>query len=158
MPSKTLLEKAYRVNHDGCGFVSTNDYFKSLDFETFYKRLLKVKLEDNCIIHFRWATTGSVCRRNCHPFYDKKTGVYFAHNGVLPYHPTKDITDSEKFFRCSFLPNMRHIQLGSEHFSNFINYFSQGQRYAVMKDNKIYIFGQFYDMNGILYSNLRFIY
>ena len=68
LPSKSELRKAYEHNSDGCGFVSETATYKSLDFEDFYGHLRKVSRDENCIIHFRWATHGSVCVRNCHPF------------------------------------------------------------------------------------------
>lgn len=78
LPSKDELRAAYNRNHDGCGFVSKSDHYRSLNFESFLKRLLKRKIDEDVIIHFRLATHGSVSIKNCHPF---RIGDYwFAHN------------------------------------------------------------------------------
>ena len=82
LPSVDELKAAYMRNPDGCGFVSESDHYKSLHFSTFIRRLMKRDINENVIIHFRFATHGSVCVKNCHPFY--KAGYWFAHNGVLP--------------------------------------------------------------------------
>lgn len=85
MPSRDILGKIKRLNHNGYGFVSTNHFHKGLDYRTFLCHLSEVSDDEDCIIHFRLATHGSICRANCHPF--SLDGIYFAHNGVLPIYP-----------------------------------------------------------------------
>lgn len=82
MPTLDTLNKVQRINHHGYGFVSSKHRYKTMDYQKFLTHLSKVEIEEECIIHMRWATHGSKCRRNCHPFVEN--GVYFAHNGVLP--------------------------------------------------------------------------
>ena len=69
------------MNPHGCGFVSKTNHFKSLDFNMFLRHLHNVPQDENCIIHFRYATNGSVCKANYHPFTHKS--ISFAHNGIL---------------------------------------------------------------------------
>lgn len=85
MPSLDILSKIKKLNHNGYGFVSTNHFHKGLDYRTFLRHLSEVGDDEDCIIHFRLATHGSICRANCHPFAEN--GVYFAHNGTLNVLP-----------------------------------------------------------------------
>jgi hypothetical protein len=64
LPSVDELKAAYMRNPDGCGFVSESDHYKSLHFSTFIRRLMKRDINENVIIHFRFATHGSVCVKN----------------------------------------------------------------------------------------------
>ena len=113
MPSLDTLAKIKKLNHNGYGFVSTGHFHKGLDYRTFLRHLSEVGDDEDCIIHFRLATQGSICRANCHPF--EKDGVYFAHNGVLRTLPVNDMTDSEIVFRYQIYPDViqrllkRHI-------------------------------------------------
>ena len=61
LPSVDELKAAYMRNPDGCGFVSESDHYKSLHFSTFIRRLMKRDINENVIIHFRFATHGFVC-------------------------------------------------------------------------------------------------
>ena len=80
MPSLDILSKIKKLNHNGYGFVSTDHFHKGLDYHTFLRHLSEVGDDEDCIIHFRLATHGSICRANCHPFTEN--GIYFAHNGT----------------------------------------------------------------------------
>ena len=155
MPSKTALRKAFDHNHDGCGFVSESLTYKSLDFEDFYKHLIQVPKRENCVIHFRWATQGSVCTRNCHPFYDKQSDTYFAHNGVLPFYPKEDITDSEYVFRKFLVGEIRKHGIMTHHLKDAVASVIGSSKFAIMKDGHVQLFGSFIGYGGCYYSNLR---
>ena len=62
MPSLDTLAKIKKLNHNGYGFVSTNHFHKGLDYRTFLRHLSEVGDDEDCIIHFRLATHGSICR------------------------------------------------------------------------------------------------
>ena len=64
LPPKSDLRKMYNMNHDGCGFVSKSTTYHSMDFEDFYEHLKAVPKSEPVIIHFRWATHGSVNIKN----------------------------------------------------------------------------------------------
>jgi len=156
MPQKSLLAKAARLNHDGCGICTPNLYYKSLSFDGFYDKAKDVPTSDPALIHFRWATQGSVARRNCHPFYDKKTNIYFMHNGCVDFHSWRDETDSEVFFRRVLLPCMQ----GDFH-SDAADYITarhgNGSRFALMQGDEVRLFGTWYKYEGLLCSNLYFL-
>lgn len=154
LPSKKELKMAYQRNHDGCGFVSEHDHYKSLDFEDFYQRLKKVKKDENCIIHFRWATHGKVSLANCHPFYDKKSRTWFMHNGILAITPYKGKTDSETAFRKYLAPVIRRYGLYSKELQTVAGNIIDSSKFAFMQDGQIKTFGRFIEYNGCYYSNL----
>lgn len=154
LPTDLLLYKAARRNHDGCGYVASNgEYHRTLSFDRFAISFYKnVKKEDAAIIHFRWATQGSVAVRNCHPFF--KCGIYFAHNGVLPYRPYKDITDSQFAFERYLLPHIEHWGYDRQ----YIDDIRGGSRFAFMQDGEIRLYGNFVERDGLLLSNTNFMY
>ena len=157
LPSKSILRKAYNVNHDGCGFVCKSLSYHSMDFEDFYKSLVKVPKKEACIIHFRWATHGSVCISNCHPFHDDETGVWFAHNGILGITPVGDMTDSETAFRKKLVPALKKYGYESSKFSAAVMKIIGGSRFAFLKDGQVHLYGHFEEYGNCLYSNLRFL-
>lgn len=154
MPSDSELQKAYVMNPHGCGFVSKTHSFKSLNFDNFLKHLHDVPQDENCIIHFRYATNGSVCRQNCHPF--TKKGISFAHNGVLDIMQEGDRTDSETAFRNIIYPCIQQYGFDSEELRMAIKKIIGYSKFALMNGKgEILLFGDFKTHEGRLYSNLR---
>lgn len=156
IPSEDTLRQVYSHNGDGMGFVSETNYFRTFNFEDFMYELEKVPIGENIIIHFRWATHGSVKLSNCHPFvgYAQGDEYFFAHNGVLPISSKNDMTDSEICFREKILPAIR--RLGYENAKKYIEKWRGGSRFAIMKpDGDIETFGSFQYFNGCLFSNFH---
>lgn len=154
LPTKTELRMAYNRNHDGCGFVSESDHYKSLDFDDFYARLKKVPKDENCIIHFRWATHGKVSLANCHPFYDEASDTWFMHNGILPITPYKGKTDSETAFRKYLAPTILKYGLYSRELQTVAGNIIDSSKFAFMQKGQIKTFGRFIEYKGCYYSNL----
>ena len=161
LPSDAILKMCYQANPDGCGFSTVRAWFKSLDFDQFLRVLKRnVSINDDCLIHFRFATHGSVKKENCHPFIDRGAGVAFAHNGVLPILSKNDLTDSEIFFRESFLPTFKKCGW-NEQTKNVIKNVIGGSKFAFLDKNEgLKTFGEFYTIKGCkcLFSNLRWDY
>ncbi|MBQ0073622.1 MAG: class II glutamine amidotransferase [Prevotella sp.] len=154
MPPRNIIEQMATANPDGFGFVSEHDYFRTMDFNEFYKRVRRVKKSENLIMHFRWATHGSKKVTNCHPFTDGST--FFAHNGVLSLPSISDKTDSELCFTRFIKPAID--LMGIDGAKEVIEAHREGSRFAIMKDGEIHTYGEYYRMSGCLYSNLRFIH
>ena len=154
MPSESILRAAYNVNSDGCGFVSENDYFKTLNYSQFITRLRKCNTDENVIIHFRLATHGSVKVSNCHPFINK--GLFFAHNGILDIKPTGDTTDSETALRKYIRPACDRHGFGTPLFNEICREIAGYSKFAMMQNGEICLTGNYADIDGVLYSNLRF--
>ena len=155
MPSRDIFGKIKRLNHNGYGFVSTNHFHKGLDYRTFLCHLSKVSDDEDCIIHFRLATHGSICRANCHPF--SLGDIYFAHNGVLPIYPIGDMTDSETAFRAKIYPIIQRYGYGSSQADWTIRQICGFSRFAMMYKGEVRLYGDYKILDGIYYSNLRWL-
>ena len=160
-PSKEELQSVYIFNRHGCGFAdSDGNHCKTLSFDRFYKALQKRKTTAHCIIHFRLATHGSISAKNCHPFFDKETGLVFAHNGVLPIESTNDMTDSEIFFRQRFLPELK--AQGDDYDSKKLWHYTDTQRgnsrFIFMRGDDVRMLGRWFEIDGVYYSNLNWCY
>ena len=60
LPSARTLFRCYATNRDGMGFATPTSVYHSMRYEDFFEAVQKVPKADPCIIHFRWATHGSV--------------------------------------------------------------------------------------------------
>ena len=159
MPSKNILERVARVNGDGFGFCTNKGKsFKSIDKEEFFKSLENITTEEECILHFRWATHGSKTAKNCHPFYDEDTDTWFAHNGVMRIAVDEDITDSEFVFRKYIVPDIKNYGFDNWRTLRLIRSFCIGQRFAIMHNGKVHRFGNWTFRDGCYYSNINWVF
>ena len=157
LPSYETLKACSYCNPHGFGFATSRGIYKSMDFETFYDFLISnVKKSDACIIHFRYATHGSRCKRNCHPF--AHGDLFFAHNGILNVEPIGDLTDSETAFREYIVPVYDKYGLDSKNFNQTVYKLLGASKFAFLKGNRIKTYGAFASRDGLLYSNLRHEY
>lgn len=155
MLSLDTLNKIQRINHHGYGFVSSRHKYKTMNYQKFLDHLSMVGVEEECIIHMRYATHGSKCRKNCHPFVEN--GVYFAHNGVLPIQSVNDMTDSEIFFRSEVYPLVMKYGYESKIVESLISAAAGSSKFAMMYKGKVKLYGNYLKLNGIYYSNLRWL-
>lgn len=159
LPSQAVLEACAKANPHGFGFATKGQVYKSLQFNWFYNSLKEVDIAEACIIHFRFATHGSVCLDNCHPFYDRETGISFAHNGVLDIEIKDDNTDSEIFFREKVLPTIKKFGIESRKTYNVIEKWRGESKFAFLTSSgEIFKFGTFVEKYGCLFSNTRWFY
>ena len=163
LPNKHFLEMAAEANPDGFGYATSRGvYFRTLDFEEFYEHLrLHVRKCDDVIIHFRWATHGSVKPENCHPFKGEAAGkeVIFAHNGVLPIDSKNDMTDSEICFRERILPWLDSTNgRMTQDVKAAIRRECGSSRFAFLTDDGLTTFGYWEQYRGLLLSNTRFMW
>lgn len=159
LPSLDLLNRAYQRNPHGCGLVSPSVFYKGLSYNSFKKHLKECHINEPLLIHFRFATHGSVKKSNCHPFYDKDTGAYFMHNGIIgAIHPAKDKTNSECAFRWLLQPYIKRYGLNSKELietaEQVRGYYS---KFAFLQGSHIRLFGEYYLYQGCYFSNLRFL-
>lgn len=175
MPPQRIIKAMRQANPHGMGFCTPSMYRKDVDnFRAFCGWLRKRDINEPCLMHFRLATHGSIKRDNCHPFHDAKTGVYFAHNGILAIRPTNDKTDSETAFRKRFLPVIKKHGFDSKELDEEVTKIIGSSRFVFMQCDttktkigaggeinvnvKVKMFGDFEEMDGCFYSNLRFLY
>lgn len=154
MPDQTRIKAMAAANPHGFGFVSsTGQYYRTTDFAAFAKRVAALSTDEAVIMHFRFATHGSIKASNCHPF--RSGNVYFAHNGVLPFASINDKTDSEFAFRRFLMPQIRAFGLQSVELGDEVARIIGGSRFAFMQGNCVRLFGEWANLDGCKYSNLR---
>lgn len=153
-----IIRAMHRANPHGCGIVTPTDHYKGMSLDTLLRHLKKRDPSQPCLMHFRWATHGSVKRANCHPFYDKTTGTWFMHNGILDIQPKGDMTDSETAFREILVPEIAGHGLSSDDVRYAVRGVIGGSRFAFMQGDDVQLFGQYERWLGCWFSNLRFRY
>ncbi len=141
------------------GICTPTKSYRGLSFNAFYKAIKKVDSDEPCVIHFRLATHGSVKRANCHPFYDKETNTYFAHNGILNIQADRDKTDSETAFRHIFVHYILKYGLKSAETFNAVMQVraNTGSKFIFMQGYEVKMFGNFQPFEGCYVSNKRFL-
>lgn len=156
-PKCGILKLIYNHNHDGIGFCDSEGHsFHTLNFKAFRKALEQRPVDANLIIHFRWATHGSVKPENCHPFFDENNGMWFAHNGVMPIRSINDKTDSEIFFRDTFIPLYNMIGDMNDRLWRLVDDIRGTSRFAIMdRDGDVTLKGRWFEKDGVFYSNLN---
>ena len=158
MPPKAIIERCARLNPHGFGFATKDRIYKTLNFSEFCREIKTISKEETAILHFRYATHGSIKLENCHPFKDEISGVSFAHNGILNIVPYEDMTDSETAFRGILVPVIRRHGFGSDRFINSAFDIVGGSRFAfINSDGEYRLFGQFTQHGGCWYSNRNFL-
>ena len=158
VPPMAILRRCASLNPHGFGFATKDRLFKTLDAEEFYRELKTIKQNETAILHFRYATHGSIKESNCHPFRDEESGVSFAHNGVLSITPIDDMTDSETAFRTRIVPTIRKHGFGSDEFIIENHSIIGGSRFAFIdKAGNYSMYGAFVHHKGCWYSNRNFL-
>lgn len=158
MPPQGTLKRCAEANPDGFGFATKDRVFKTLSYKEFCRELKTISKDEAAILHFRYATHGSIKKDNCHPFRDSKTGISFAHNGVLSIVPYKDMTDSETAFRGLFVPTIREHGLYSDELCEKVFSIIGGSRFAFIdKDGETRLFGRFTKHLDYWFSNLNWM-
>lgn len=157
MLRKQELKEMHLCNPHGMGFVCESlGTYKTLDFEDFWRHVKRVKRSEVCVIHFRYATHGSVCADNCHPF--THDGVSFVHNGILSTPPRGDMTDSETAFVDYFLPVLKRHGLYSPELAWIVSRKIGYSKFVFYENGQIRTFGRFTEYDGCFYSNLNHLH
>lgn len=156
-PLETLAYCSLR-NPDGFGYAAPGRVEKFMRFEDFYAALvLNTSADEPVVLHFRYATHGSVCLKNCHPFRDDALGLSFAHNGILDIEPMRGRTDSETAFRKVIALSVKRYGFDSQEMNDAICDIIGPSRFALLRDDgQIRLFGHFIEHGGCWYSNSNF--
>lgn len=153
LPSREILDQCKLRNKDGFGFcVPNKPPFKTMKYNEFILNLQKIDESQPCIIHFRFATHGTIKKSNCHPF--KIDGVSFAHNGVLQVDNLEGMTDSETAFKYILHPSMCLNGFATDNFSKTVASIIGGSKFAFLSDRgQVKLYGNFIKDNGLYFSN-----
>lgn len=158
MPPMAIIARCAALNPHGFGFATKDRIYKTLSFEDFKREIKTIRKDETAILHFRYATHGSIKASNCHPFRDDKTGVSFAHNGILDITPIGDMTDSETAFRTRIVPTIEEYGFDSDEFIMANHDIIGGSRFAYIdKDGDYRLYGAFTHYKGCWYSNRNFM-
>lgn len=158
MPPIERLRQCAAMNPHGFGFATAERVYKTMNLQDLVNELGHVDNDEAAVIHFRCATHGSIRTANCHPFRDDRSGVSFAHNGVLDIMPADDMTDSETAFRMVLVPVIWEHGLWSDEFVHAVGKIIGPSRFAFIdSDRHIRLFGNFIEQGGCYYSNGCFI-
>lgn len=158
VPPMAIIARCAALNPHGFGFATKDRIYKTLSFEDFKREIKTIRKDETAILHFRYATHGSIKTSNCHPFRDDKTGVSFAHNGVLNITPIGDMTDSETAFRTRIVPTIKEHGFDSDEFIKANHDIIGGSRFAYIdKDGDYRLYGAFTHYKGCWYSNRNFM-
>ena len=157
LPSYKDLMAMHKANPHGMGFASKSVHYKGMNFVKFYTKLQFVPKDENIIIHFRYATHGSIGAKNCHPF--KRGSMWFAHNGILDVTPQDDMTDSETAFRNILYPVAKKYGLNSNELRDSVEGIIGYSKFAFLdKEGNVTLFGRFQEYKGMLCSNLNWVH
>lgn len=158
LPHRSILDRCATLNPHGFGFATKDRVFKTLSYEEFKRELKTIGKDETAILHFRYATHGSIKADNCHPFRDDETGIAFAHNGILNITPQGDMTDSETAFRNILVPTIKEHGFGSDRFITTTYNIIGASRFAFIDKNGDYsLYGSFVHHKGLWYSNRNFL-
>jgi hypothetical protein len=170
LPTKEILERCFKVNPDGGGWVVprkdgleiSKGYF---NFIQFYEELVKaVPVEVPALIHMRIATHGFVDAGNCHPFpytnsytemrNDEQDGVDVAmiHNGILSMEPENlEVSDTMTFTKSLFVAG---IDPFAESAGFLLEKIIDTSKVAFMnRSGDVVKFGTWVEENGVYFSN-----
>lgn len=172
LPNDDILKACWENNPHGFGLTYhhkglniVKKGFMTLESHLEILHTLKDLLKDkNVILHYRFATQGSISSGNCHPFPVscnikdlKRTQLktpyeIIAHNGIISeFHNKKtknDLSDTMIFTK-------RMFHLG-EHDESIQKILSSGKFAILDKSGNVSLYGKFIENEGIYYSNYTY--
>ena len=179
-PSKEFLEKAWKTNPDGAGYMiaNGNNVIISkgyMSFKSFYKAVSKLPNDKAIVYHFRIATHGARNEKGTHPFpitsNDKllqkqfmKTDLGVAHNGIIQLcgNYTKDknphnLSDTQLFIR-DYLSHIKKIDnwYMNSNIQKMIKELIKSKMTVLDKQGNIIYIGDFVEVDGYKCSNNYF--
>lgn len=176
MPGREYLMNCFQSNPDGIGLAWIDKkgnttirkgFMKFKHFEEFIKPIGKMLKGCDVILHFRWATHGSVSPGNCHPFpidtslrnlrstyYSGRFGL-LAHNGVISEldtftkkHDLSDTMVMAKLISADGIDN-EYIQ----------ELLVKGGKFVTTdKRGRVTRYGAFIEDMGVFWSNDTYVY
>ena len=112
------------------------------------------------VLHFRWATHGTVNVANCHPFPVAKrvgedmsllTDIGIAHNGIIP-NMAKDSPHSDTVqYIQGTLARVKHLLFNRAFGKKLLH--ATHSKFAIMDARRVKLIGEFIKDGGIFYSN-----
>lgn len=177
MPSSKTLQECWQGNSDGAGIAYSRSGVEGVKLVKGFMKLKTLKsalnelaftLEDQVIIHFRFATHGLKDAGNCHPFPVSKRidelralegsfNTVVAHNGVfgsMPRHET--LSDTQKFIGSVLASSAIIDHLEDDAIQELIaGYCGSSSRLVFLRGQKLFLLGQWVkdEPSGLWFSN-----
>lgn len=177
LPSESILKSAWNNNPDGAGFMFRNIEGKIviqkgfMKFNHFYNVLKSLKediTETDLVIHFRFATQGTISAENTHPFpitdsikglkqLNVITNSAIVHNGIVNFcnlskqNNKLDLSDTQLFI-MNYLAKISIESLNNESIHELILH-ATSSKFILMTKEQTNIIGNFIEDKGIYYSN-----
>ena len=182
-PSKEFLQKAWKHNPDGAGFMYPNNgkiiISKGyMEFEKFWKAVKNLPEDRAIVYHFRIATHGARNEKGTHPFpiTDKDevlqmkhtiSNIGVAHNGIIrmcgsypadenPYN----LSETQLYIR-DYLSKIKKLDnkfYDNPFWLNIIEKTIDSKMTFLLPDNRVIKIGAFSDVRGYSCSNSYFDY
>lgn len=183
LPSKKELEYCFDYNHDGAGFMYTDNgkviidkgYMTKKDFLKRYDELCKKYnyfINKCLVIHCRIGTAGSNTPQNTHPYaltkkINKlhktytKASIGIAHNGIISdYQPhgDKDINDTQNFIRQYMVRKFKEDkEFYKRQYERDVIEKMTNSKFAILdKDDNLYLIGVYNKEENLLFSNSHY--
>lgn len=181
MPTDERIEDMWYANPDGAGFmyadkgyVHIRKGFMTLD--KFMEAIEELRSKHDLtklalVMHFRITTHGGTKPENCHPFpisdstgmlskLDLKVPLGVAHNGIINITPRAGISDTMEYIATQLAPLSRAVPdfYKNEDLMEMINNATRSRLAFLTKKGGIYTVGDFYEEDGVLYSNKNFMW
>lgn len=178
LPNYNILFNCFDSNPDGTGYMYQDHNSKKviinkgfMSFDSFITAIENLSnnidiTASNLVMHFRYATQGSINSANCHPFpiTDKvkqlqqstiTANTAMVHNGVIPfcsdYNNKNKLSDTQIFIR-DYLSKMDNSTLFNPAVLALIEE-STSSKFIFMDNSRIEMLGRFIEDKGIFYSN-----
>lgn len=181
MPSDERIEDMWYANPDGAGFMyadkGTVHIRKGfMTFDKFMDAIEELRSKYDLtklalVMHFRITTHGGTKPENCHPFpisdsvgvlskLTMKTSIGVAHNGIIDITPRKGISDTMEYIASQLAPLSRAVPefYKNKDLMEMINNAVRSKLAFLTKKGGIYTVGDFYEEDGVLYSNKNFMW
>ena len=168
MTTMAYLEDAFDSNPDGAGLMyrvkGRIHIVKGLMTWQHFESKLPLIADKAAVIHFRWATHGTLNKGNTHPFplssreHDLKacnvtTEVGVAHNGIVQGLHDKVLSDTALYVR----DYLSQLTMTPE-ILDLLRFHHDGtSKFAIMTPKTIHLIGNFIKDSGWLWSNASYL-
>lgn len=172
-PPLETLEHCWNTNPDGAGFALLTGgekyaieihkgYMTWQEFTDAYEKYHLAGFTGELLLHFRIATHGGISQGLTHPFSLTKdvkllkhthvnTNYALIHNGMLPIEPRDNgISDTVELCR-RLAPLYQNIPAALDLMQGMVD----DNKIAVMTRDKVHLFGEWDNVDGVYFSNMR---
>lgn len=135
------LRTGWDSNPDGGGFAYISrsgalSVFRTMDLGNFlraYDEASDRNPQSPFAVHMRIATSGSIAKRNCHPFR-QDGGTAWIHNGILPTKPIGKRSDTAVFVE-DYLPQLGSLWMDNPYLVSIVEEYCSGSKLVGLTTN-----------------------